>query len=110
MYEVILQRQPRGYYKRCGKAVASRLAVCFEALEQDPFGPGTKALKGKLQGTRRCRVGSLRVINSILDFSGSGHEGREASFLSIAQKLGPDPPMGARGKKCRKNSTPIRWL
>jgi len=60
MYEVILQRQPKRYYARCDKPTAERLAACFGALEQDPFGPGTKALKGKLQGTWRFRVGRLR--------------------------------------------------
>jgi len=65
MYEVILQRQPKRYYTRCDKPTAERLAACFEALEQDPFGPVTRALRGKLQGARRCRVGSLRVVYEV---------------------------------------------
>ncbi|MBN2494617.1 MAG: type II toxin-antitoxin system RelE/ParE family toxin [Deltaproteobacteria bacterium] len=65
MYEVILQRQPKHYFARCDKPTAERLAACLESLEQDPFLPGSKALKGKLQGTRRCRVGSLRVVYEV---------------------------------------------
>lgn len=65
MYKVVLQRQPRNYFVRCTKPTAVRLATCFEALEHDPFVTGTKALKGRLQGTRRCRVCGLRVVYQV---------------------------------------------
>ena len=65
MYEILLQRQATRYYKRCGRDIAWRLAACFTELEENPYGPDTKALRGKLQGSRRCRVGGLRVVYEV---------------------------------------------
>ncbi|MBC8106617.1 MAG: type II toxin-antitoxin system RelE/ParE family toxin [Anaerolineae bacterium] len=56
------------FYERCEKSDAKKLARCFAALEQDPrSGNNIKALKGKLTGAYRYRVGALRVVYSISD-------------------------------------------
>ena len=65
MYKVILQRQPESYYRRAGRDAVARLEKCFESLEQDPFDKRNKILKGELEGSRRVRVGNLRVVYSV---------------------------------------------
>jgi len=65
MYKVILQRQPESYYRRAGRDAAARLEKCFESLEQTPFDKRNKILKGELEGSRRVRVGNLRVVYSV---------------------------------------------
>ena len=62
MYKVILQRQPESYYRRASRDATRRLEKCFESLEQDPFGEGSKTLKGEFKGHRRVRIRNLRVV------------------------------------------------
>jgi mRNA interferase RelE/StbE len=65
MFDVVLQRQAEKYYARCDRDMAKRLAAVFVLLENDPFDQSTKALTGKLHGTRRARVGGLRVVYEV---------------------------------------------
>ena len=65
MYKVLLQSQPEKYYRKANPKIAQKLAVCFENLENDPFGINTKALSGIHKGRRRCRIGSLRVVYEV---------------------------------------------
>jgi mRNA interferase RelE/StbE len=68
MYRIELSREAQRFYERCEKADARKLARCFEVLERDPReGNNVRALKGKLAGTYRYRVGDLRVVYTIND-------------------------------------------
>lgn len=70
MYRVVLSREAERFFQRSDKAVATKLARCFVALEQDPYPSGSnniKSLKGKFTGAYRYRVGDLRVVYSIND-------------------------------------------
>ncbi len=65
MYKVILQRQPESYYRRASRDAATRLEKCFESLERNPVGKGSKTLKGEFKGLRRVRIGKLRLVYSV---------------------------------------------
>ena len=68
VYTVVLSREAERFYLRCDKPAAKKLIRCFEALEKDPRGGNNvKALKGKLSGAYRYRVGDLRVVYRIDD-------------------------------------------
>jgi mRNA interferase RelE/StbE len=68
MYRVELSREAQRFYERCAKAVSKKLSRCFESLERDPrAGNNIKALKGRLAGAYRYRLGDLRVVYSIHD-------------------------------------------
>jgi mRNA interferase RelE/StbE len=44
-----------------------RIHLALRRLEVDPCGPGTKALRGRLEGLTRYRVGDCRIIYRIHD-------------------------------------------
>jgi mRNA interferase RelE/StbE len=68
MYKVELSREAQRFYERCDKIVSRKLARCFEALEKNPrVGNNVKALKGRLAGSYRYRLGDLRVVYTIND-------------------------------------------
>jgi mRNA interferase RelE/StbE len=68
MYKVELSREAQNFFERCDKPLAKKLARCFQRLEQHPRqGNNIKALKGKLSGSYRYRVGDLRVVYTIND-------------------------------------------
>jgi mRNA interferase RelE/StbE len=70
MFRVELSREAQRFYDRCEAPVARKLTRCFEALERNPReGNNVKALKGKLAGSFRYRVGDLRVVYTIDDRS-----------------------------------------
>ena len=55
-----------GFYNRCEKPIAKKLARCFQSLEKDPRqGNNVKPLKGKFAGSYRYRLGDLRVVYTI---------------------------------------------
>jgi len=57
-----------GFYNRCEKPIAKKLARCFQSLEKDPRqGNNVKPLKGKFAGSYRYRLGDLRVVYTIND-------------------------------------------
>lgn len=64
-FEVVLQSQPKKYYKKADKKTVRLLSECFKNLEQDPFyRPGRiKQLKAKQR--YRYIVGGLRIIYKI---------------------------------------------
>lgn len=68
MHSVELSREAQRFYADANRPVAKKLARCFAALERDPrSGNNVKALKGKLAGAFRYRVGDLRVVYTIDD-------------------------------------------
>ena len=68
MFKLVLSREAERFYQRCEKALARKLARCFETLEKNPrAGNNVKALKGRLVGSYRYRVGDCRVVYMIND-------------------------------------------
>jgi mRNA interferase RelE/StbE len=68
MYEVLLHPNAQNVYANADKALAKKIARCFQQLEQNPrTHPNIKALKGDLAGLYRYRIGDYRVIYSIED-------------------------------------------
>lgn len=70
MYKVELSQEAQRFFDRCDKPAAKKLARCFQSLERNPRqGNNVKALKGKLAGAYRYRIGDLRVVYTIHDRS-----------------------------------------
>jgi len=70
MYKLVLSREAERFYQRCDKPVAQKLARCFGSLENNPRqGNNVKALKGKLAGAYRYRLGDMRVVYTINDLA-----------------------------------------
>jgi len=70
MYRVELSRESQRFYERSDKPVVKKLERCFRSLEKNPRqGNNVKALKGKLAGSYRYRVGDLRIVYTIDDQS-----------------------------------------
>lgn len=68
MYRLELSREAEHFFQRCDKALAKKLARCFDSLEKDPrAGNNVKALKGRFAGSYRYRVGDCRVVYTIND-------------------------------------------
>jgi mRNA interferase RelE/StbE len=68
MYKVRLTKGAAKVYRSAETPLAKRLARAFEVLEQNPRQhPNIKALKGKLAGRYRYRVGDYRVVYRIDD-------------------------------------------
>lgn len=68
MYKVELSREAQRFFERCDTATAKKLSRCFIALEKSPrAGNNVKALKGRLAGSYRYRLGDLRVVYTIND-------------------------------------------
>lgn len=66
MYRVELSRQAQEFYRKSERPLASKLARCFEQLEQNPREHANiKLLKGNLAGRYRYRVANYRVIYRI---------------------------------------------
>ena len=68
MYEVLLHPDAQKVYVKADKALAKKIARCFQQLEQTPrLHPNIKALKGDYVGYYRYRIGNYRIIYSIND-------------------------------------------
>jgi mRNA interferase RelE/StbE len=68
MYEILLHPDAQKVYANADKALAKKIARCFEQLEQTPRShPNIKALKGDYSGYYRYRIGDYRVIYTIED-------------------------------------------
>jgi mRNA interferase RelE/StbE len=68
MYTVVLSPSARRFFERADAPLQRRLDRCFTQLKSDPRRhPNIKALKGKLAGYHRYRVGDYRVIYRIQD-------------------------------------------
>ena len=66
MYKLVLTKKVKAFYANSDRILAKKLAKCFTTLEQNPYShPNIKALKGKLKGYYRYRVGDYRVIYEI---------------------------------------------
>jgi mRNA interferase RelE/StbE len=70
MYRVELSQEAQRFFDRSDKPVARKLARCFQSVEKNPReGNNVKALKGRLAGSYRYRIGDLRVVYTINDQS-----------------------------------------
>ena len=68
MYEVRLSLKAEKVFAKSERALAKKLARCFENLENNPRShPNIKPLKGSYSGYYRYRVGDYRVVYSIED-------------------------------------------
>ena len=68
MYEVLLHPDAQNVYANADQALAKKIALCLQQLEQNPRShPNIKPLKGDLAGFYRYRIGDYRVIYSIED-------------------------------------------
>ncbi|MEM6435001.1 MAG: type II toxin-antitoxin system RelE/ParE family toxin [Cyanobacteria bacterium P01_D01_bin.115] len=68
MYRVRLTKRAAKFYKSTDAALARRLARAFAVLESTPRQyPNIKALKGKLAGQYRYRIGDYRIVYRIQD-------------------------------------------
>jgi len=68
MYRVDLSREAERFFEGCDKATSRKLSRCFQSLENNPRGGNNvKALKGKLAGAYRYRIGDCRVVYTIDD-------------------------------------------
>jgi mRNA interferase RelE/StbE len=68
MYDLILTRKAQRFYEQADQSLTSRLNRCFDQLSQNPYQhPNIKALKGKLSGRFRYRVGNWRMIYTVDD-------------------------------------------
>lgn len=68
MYSVVLSRESDRFFQRGDKITARKLSRCFQTLEGNPRGGNNvKALKGKLAGAYRYRIGDFRVVYTIDD-------------------------------------------
>ena len=68
MYEVILSAEAEDIYASADRALAKKIARCFEQLEQNPyFHPNIKSLKG--QDLRKSNVtASLRATATYMSY------------------------------------------
>lgn len=63
MYRVELSSEAEQFYAAANRALAKKLAKCFERLEENPRNhPNIKPLKGNFAGYYRYRVGDYRVV------------------------------------------------
>jgi mRNA interferase RelE/StbE len=63
MFEVYLSREAEKIYLKATPKTTRLLDRCFRDLEESPLsGPDIKRLKGKLEGSFRYRIASMRVI------------------------------------------------
>ncbi|GAP98144.1 type II toxin-antitoxin system RelE family toxin [Leptolyngbya sp. NIES-2104] len=81
MYEVNLHPDAQEFYINADKALAKKIARCFENLEQSPRShPNIKTLKGEYSGYFRYRIGDYRVIYAVDD------ERLQVSVVAIAHR------------------------
>jgi len=63
MYELRFDKDAEETYRKADDKLAGRLNRCFEQLRHNPLNhPNIKALKGKLEGLYRYRLGDWRII------------------------------------------------
>jgi mRNA interferase RelE/StbE len=68
MYEVVLHPDAQNVYVNADKALAKKIARCFQQLEQTPrLHPNIQPLKGNYASFYRYRIGDYRIIYSIDD-------------------------------------------
>lgn len=60
-YTVVVSPQAEDDLMSIDRAMRARVVAKANALAGAPFPPGSKALKGDLQGLRRVRVGNYRI-------------------------------------------------
>ena len=66
-YRVVVRPSARKDVERLPEEARDRVRVGIRTLAEDPRGPNTKRLYGKLAGLRRLRVGDYRVIYDLDD-------------------------------------------
>lgn len=75
-YEVVMRPSAARDFDRAPERTRARLAPVLRALADDPRPPGVKALKGRLRGMYRVRVGRWRIVYRVDE---------EAGVVSVAQ-------------------------
>ncbi len=66
MYELLFHRDAEKIYRKAEPELARRLDACFEQIQKNPLQyPQSIALKGKLEGLYRRRVGDWRIIYEV---------------------------------------------
>ena len=80
-FEVRLLAKAEKVFRGADRALARKLARCFEQLERDPRQHNNiRRLKGQLAGLYRYRVGDDRVVYAIDD------DQRQVTVLLIAHR------------------------
>jgi len=68
MFRVLLAEPARRFYEDADATLQRKLDRCFEILKEDPRRhPNIKALRNRLKGYYRYRIGDYRVIYRIED-------------------------------------------
>ncbi|XHX78935.1 MAG: type II toxin-antitoxin system RelE/ParE family toxin [Stenomitos frigidus ULC029] len=81
MYEVVLSHEAQQIYASAEPALAKKIARCLEQLQQTPrTHPNIKALKGRLSGYYRYRLGDYRLVYLLDD------ETRRVLVMTIAHR------------------------
>ncbi len=62
---IVLSRQARNYFARLPRDLAVRVNATLMSLKSDPLPPGSKPLKGHLEGFYRLRIAHTRAIYEI---------------------------------------------
>lgn len=71
MFKVVLSRRADRTLEQFNAETAQRIIAALENLQQNPFvGKDIKKLRGTLAGKYRLRVGSVRVVYSVLEEEG----------------------------------------
>ena len=69
-FEVVMRPSAARDFDRAPERTRARLAPVLRALADDPRPPGVKALKGRLRGMYRVRVGRWRIVYRVDDDEG----------------------------------------
>jgi mRNA interferase RelE/StbE len=63
MYEVRLSAEAQIFYNKTSLATVKKINKCLLLLEQTPYNhPNVTALRGKLSGRYRYRIGDYRIV------------------------------------------------
>jgi mRNA interferase RelE/StbE len=66
MYEIVLTREAQKDYQKLEKSILRRVNQCLDNLRENPIQyPQAIALKGRLAGYYRWRVGDWRVVYKV---------------------------------------------
>ncbi len=65
IYDVLLTRQARNYYKHAPRDLALRIKDVLMLLSADPYAKFAKRLKGDLDGLLRIRIGHIRLVYNV---------------------------------------------
>ena len=66
-FEVVFSSQPKKYYRKCSRKIASLLNKCFEEISRNPFykPKRIKKVKGEEGLCFRYRRGGLRITYKV---------------------------------------------